>query len=261
MLSNKCPECGSRNISFETAKSEIICVDCGLVLEDNRIESDPYISESTKAHATLPALATAGSKGMQGKIYKDPWLLSTKEKNTRIGTAKITALAERLHLPDYVQKDAKIIFKQVMDLDLAIGRDTITFSYASIYASCNIHSLPKTPLELVDHTIKKKNLLRAYKLIRQKLKLNIQVMDPLDLVPRFSSRLSLNAETVTRANEMIVEIQTKRTLTGKRPETIVAAVLYLAAKETGTKVTQRQVANALGVIEVTIRKTIKSIRN
>ena len=60
-------------------------------------------------------LIKAGSKGQQGKIYKDSWLLSTKEKNIRFGNHKIDSLAEKLSIPKYVKTEAKTIFKTAMD--------------------------------------------------------------------------------------------------------------------------------------------------
>ena len=46
---------------------------------------------------------------------------------------------------------------------------------------------------------------------------------------------------------------------GKNPRTIVAAVIYIAAKLCKEKVAQRNIANEIGVMEVTIRKRYKEI--
>lgn len=48
-------------------------------------------------------------------------------------------------------------------------------------------------------------------------------------------------------------------LSGKRPETILAGAIYLASKQTGEQITQRQIANKTGVIEVTIRKITREL--
>ena len=34
----KCPECNSRNLDRDETRGEIVCQDCGLVLEDNVID-------------------------------------------------------------------------------------------------------------------------------------------------------------------------------------------------------------------------------
>ena len=34
----KCPECGSRSLNRDETRGEVVCDDCGLVLEDNVID-------------------------------------------------------------------------------------------------------------------------------------------------------------------------------------------------------------------------------
>ena len=103
--------------------------------------------------------------------------------------------------------------------------------------------------------------MKAYKVIRKELSLIIPVVDPLDLIPRFASKLGLSQSTITKANELVVKIKEEGSLSGKRPETIVATALYMASKINEEPRTQRDVANAVGVIEVTIRNATKLIPN
>jgi len=259
MQPNKCHECGSENIGYNLTQGEVHCKNCGLILEESRPEAG-YIDEATKRSATTPYLARAGSKGIQGKIFKDSWVLSTKEKNLRFGNSKINSLAGRLNLPPYVLSEAKTILTKSMNQNLAIGRDKLSIIFASVYAACLIHEVPKIALEIViNSSVSKKQLLRSYKLIKKKLKLNISPMDPLDLIPRFASKLNLQPSTVTLANELLLNIKDTNIVYGRRPETIVAAVLYVASIKNDDARTQRDVANAIGVIEVTIRKHAKDI--
>ena len=36
----KCPECGSRSLTRDETRGEVVCDDCGLVLEDNVIDQE-----------------------------------------------------------------------------------------------------------------------------------------------------------------------------------------------------------------------------
>ncbi len=260
MQTEKCPECGSFELVCSMSTGETHCKNCGLIVEDVKLEQANYISESIKSVATNPYLIKAGSKGQQGKIYKDTWLLSTKEKNIRFGNRKIDSLAEKLSIPKYVKTEAKTIFKTAMDKDLAVGRDRLSIIFASVYTACIVHGIPKTPLEvIVNSSVEKKNLLRAYKLIKKNLGIIVTPIEPIDLIPRFASKLNLSAGTVTKANELAMKIKNTSIVYGRRPETIVASILYVASKKNGEPKTQRDVANAVGVIEVTIRKISKDI--
>ncbi len=260
MMPNACPECGSEKM-YLSNQAEIVCKDCGLIVEDNGIETSPYIPPSVKGHAHMPSLATAGGAKVDGMIIKHSWLYSTREKNIRDAKRKIDHVGLKHHLPQYVVKEAKMIFKAVVDRELNKGRDNNSFIYGSIYSACNIHCLPKTPLELTAFTqMTPKRMLRAYKMIVKQFNLDVQPRSPVDLIPRFGTRLGLNQPTITLALEIVMKLKGTKVMNGKHPSTIVASALYLASKLNGRKITQRDVANAIGVLEVTIRKRYREMR-
>ncbi|MBN2880487.1 transcription initiation factor IIB family protein [Candidatus Woesearchaeota archaeon] len=125
-----------------------------------------------------------------------------------------------------------------------------------------IHKVPKTPLEIIAYSeIPKKKMLRTYMLLKKNLKLNVHRADALDYLPRFSSRLGLSHNTMREAGEILIRIRGKPITYGKHPETLVASAIYLATRKTGEERTQRDITNATGVIEVTIRKRSKEIIN
>lgn len=256
----KCPECGSNEIGFNQQRGEIICRECGLVIEDNTISQDEYISEPAKKNAKHPFLSSAGTKEIDGKIVKHSWLLSTKEKNTRYGDNRIESLGSKLCLPDRVVDDAKMLFKRSMAQDLAVGRDFVSLAYACVYSACIIHGVPKTLLELTINTsLTKKKVLSSFRLLKKELELRIEPIDPFDLIPRFASKLELSPQTKTVAIDLMMKLKECGLTSGKRPETVIAGVLYLASKLNNEPRTQRDVANAVGVIEITIRKFVQHV--
>ncbi|MFH1327242.1 MAG: transcription initiation factor IIB family protein [Candidatus Bathyarchaeota archaeon] len=256
----KCPECGSSEIGFNQQLGETICRDCGLVIEDNLVSHEEYMSEPAKKNASHPFLACAGTKEIHGRIVKHSWLLSTKEKNLRYGNNRIEALGGKLSLSDRVVDEAKMLFKRSMTQDLAVGRDFISLAYACVYSACIIHGVPKTLLELTIHTsLTKKKVLSAFRLLKKELELHMEPIDPYDLIPRFASKLQLSHQTKTLAIEMMTKLKECGLTSGKRPETVIAGVLYLASKKNNEPRTQRDVANAVGVIEITIRKFVQHV--
>lgn len=255
-----CPECGNKSLMCIAHKGEVVCKNCGLVIDDFGIEEDPYISHGNRCNAEVPILIKASSAPINGRIVKNQWLLSTREKNLKIAEDRILLIASKLRLTESITREARIILKIAIDKNLNVGRDNISLAYASIYASCLIHKVPKTPLEITAYSeITRTKMLRTYVLLRQKLNLNIHHADALDYLPRFSSRLGLSHETIREAGEILVRIKGKPVTYGKHPETLVASAIYLATLKTGDERTQRDIANATGVIEVTIRKRSKEI--
>ncbi|MFH1134424.1 MAG: transcription initiation factor IIB family protein [Nanoarchaeota archaeon] len=254
----KCPECGGYNI--REMGSETICPDCGLVIEDTPLQQE-FISDQVRKQAEHAVLNAAGSRTPDGKVFKAAWLLTTREKNIRSGLARIDLAANGLKLPDFVTRESKVIYKRAMEADLAVGRNNMAIALASVYAACNLCNLPKTALEVSAFTeVSKEQLLRAYKLIKLGLGLKSNQVDPADLIMRFASRLGLRHDTIMAATEILEKIKNTKISQGRKPETILAAALYIASKLTKDQRTQREIANALGVIEITIRKRSREIK-
>ncbi len=252
-----CPECGSGRIINFNLQGEVGCKSCGLILDDSPVEKTPY---SNKNYASHPHLATAGTNNYEGKIFKRSWLFTTKEKNIKKGLSRINWIASKLKLPDYATKEAKMIFKTTIEKDMTVGRGNVAMAYACVYASCIVSGIPKTPLEVIAYTsVSKTQMLRLYRILKKSLRINCKPINPLDFIPRFSYRLELKNKTITKANEIMHSLEKTMLLQGKHPQTIAASCIYLATKLNDEFRTQRQIANASGVIEVTIRKRSKEI--
>lgn len=246
-----CPECGSRRL--RTLNQETICADCGLVIEDAPVQQNELLT----SRASQPGLATAGTFQYKGRIVKHGWFFTTRQKNLQAANAELQLIAGRLQLPERITTEAMLLFKRALEADLTRGRDNQSFLYASVYAACLLHELPKTPLELALHApISKVKMLRAHRILCRKLGIQTRPTKPLDLLQRFGSRLHLSQQAIGRAAELLEQAHLRP---GRRPETALAAALYLAAKEAGEPRTQRQVANTVGVIEVTIRKQAREL--
>lgn len=259
---NRCPDCGNNETRYVEDQGEIVCTICGLVIEDTEIEKKPYINDNRKSQATQPYLSEAGGQHQSGKIVKSIWLLSTREKNYEQAKKQLEIIGSKLKLSQSVITEANIIYKRATELGLNIGRNNLSILYGGVYAACIIFGVPKTPLEITMHgEISKKKLMKAYRLLKKNLELRTKTINPSDLVPRFGSRLGLKHETISKALEILSTIKDNPLFVGKNPQTITASALYIAAKQTGDDRTQRDVANATGIIEVTIRKRSKEIAN
>lgn len=260
MQQSRCPECNSNEIVTIGYYGELMCRNCGLVLDDSPIELNQVGTDTVKSQASLPILSVAGTKSVEGKIVKSVWLMTTREKNFMSAKKKIELIASKLKLPDYVITEAQSMFKVSTDYELNVGRDNISLIYGCVYASCMLQGLPKTPRELMSYSdVSETQMLRAYKLIKEKLGLKIDLADPSLFVQRFGSKLELSQKCISKAMEIIRIIKDKQAFSGKNPQTLVASALYVASLICNEKRKQRDVANITGVIEVTIRKRSRVI--
>ena len=243
----RCQDCG--NSQFKAENHELICKSCGLVIDDYGTEALP-----------LNILSEIETRPVDGKIVKASWLLSSREKNLRNSSMEMDKLAWKLSLPGYVREQAFAIYKEAVNRDLCIGRRNESIRLAALYQACLENDWPKTAFEIIQGSnVSKRSLLRAHRILKRKLGLKIGLSDPLDYLPRFVSQLSLSQACLTKAMEIMEKVKESPEYSGKNPKSIVAGVIYLAAKECGEEITQRQVANLIGVTEVTIRKRCKEI--
>ena len=84
---------------------------------------------------------------------------------------------------------------------------------------------------------------------------------PQDYIPRFASMLNLNDKVQARAIDILTKAGRFDVTSGKGPTGVAAAALYIAAVLCGERRTQREVADVVGVTEVTIRNRYKEMVN
>jgi transcription initiation factor TFIIB len=81
----------------------------------------------------------------------------------------------------------------------------------------------------------------------------------MDYVPRFTTMLGLSDKVQAGAIEILRRASKFDVTSGKGPTGVAAAAIYIASVLNNEKVTQREVADVVGVTEVTIRNRYKEI--
>lgn len=283
----KCPECGGINLFWNRDKGEIICKDCGLVIEDKMVDfthewrefesDDAEKRRRTGAPMTYTqfdqGLGTeVGQKAdlfqLRGKdrdkffrLRKWQYRISTAiERNLKLALAELKRVASYLKLPKSVEEESARIYTLAVQRGLVRGRSMESVVAGALYAACRRHEVPRTLDELSEASgIDKKEIGRTYRFITRELGITVLPSNPADYIARFSSSLGLSAETQSKAVEILESAQKAELTSGRGPTGIAAAALYVSALVHGEKRTQREVADVAGVTEVTIRNRYKEL--
>ena len=282
----KCPECGGINLIWNKDKGEIICKDCGLVVEDKMVDFDQewreFDSEAAarKRRTGAPMSYTQFDQGLGTDVGKKADLyalgkqknkffrlrkwqqrISTAiERNLKLALAELKRVSSYLKLPGNVEEEASRIYTLAVQKGLVRGRSMESVVAGALYAACRRHDVPRTLDELSEASgIEKKEIGRTYRFITRELVIKILPSNPADYIARFASALKLSAETQTKSVEIIEHAQGVELTSGRGPTGIAAAALYVAALINGEKRTQREVADVAGVTEVTIRNRYKEL--
>ena len=283
----KCPECGGINLILNKEKGEIICKDCGLVIEEKMIDFSQEWREFDSDQAAkrrrvgAPMTYTKYDRGLgtdvgqRGDIFqlkgkernkffrlrKWQYRISTAiERNLKLALAELKRVASYLKLPKSVEEESARIYTMAVQRGLVRGRSLESVVAGALYAACRRHEVPRTLDELSEASgIDKKEIGRTYRFVTRELGIRILPSNPVDYIPRFASALKLNAETQSKAVEILEQAEENELTSGRGPTGIAAASLYVAALINNEKRTQREVADIAGVTEVTIRNRYKEL--
>ncbi|MEM2142412.1 MAG: transcription initiation factor IIB [Candidatus Thorarchaeota archaeon] len=288
-----CPECGGQDLVQDPEKGERICASCGLVVSDHRIDTGPewraFTSDERNARARsgTPTSYTIHDKGLstmidwrdhdymgrrfsttkRSEIYRlRKWQIRTRvhssvDRNLAQAMTELERLSSQLGLNKDTKELAAVLYRKLVVKRLARSRSIDAMVGAAIYAACRLRETPRSLEEIARHSrVNKKKIGQHYRLLVEKLKLRMPISDPANYVPRLMAELKLPGRVQQKVLEIIEEAKAKRTLTtGRDPRGLAAAAIYIASILLNHRVTQRDIAIAAGVTEVTVRNRYKEL--
>jgi len=270
-----CPKCGSTKIIIDEETGELVCSECGLVIskglflegKDWRAFSTEEFIERARAGAPVSPTRTAYgldtkiaySKGLSGKSVRalrrtKKHVRSRKEKRVMPALFKIRAVAERLDLPTHTVEDAARLYRLASSAGLVKGRSMDAMVAAVIYAACRRTEVPRFLEEIASFfELTEKEVGRSFRFLFRKLDVRIPPPKPEIYVSRIVSKLKLPQSIVTRAIKILRIARKVGATLGREPAGTAAGAVYLATQEAGIHRTQRELAQAVSVTEVTVR--------
>lgn len=282
---SKCPECFSVNLVYDEQKGEVICQNCGLVIEEKMVdfgqEWRKFDEGPKKGRGGAPLSLQKFDKGLTTNIgeISDIYKLKGKktrkyfrlkkwqervstsiERNLRLAMSELRKVASFLNLPNVVKEEASRVYNFVLQRGLVRGRSMESVIAACVYAACRTYSIPRTLDEIANASdVERKEIGRTYRFITRKLAIHVTPSNPKDYIPRFASLLHLSPKTQNNALKILRRAEILELTSGRGPAGIAAAALYVSALLNNEKRTQREVADVAGITEVTIRNRYKEL--
>lgn len=293
-LMDKCPKCGKGPMIMDSTSGELFCSNCGFVVKEKIEEIGPEWRAFSKeekedrSRTGIPSslamhdmgLATViGSKDIDASGKSLPaFMRSTIERlrtwdsrsqvhepadrNLRQAFSELDRLADKLNVSDAVIERAAYIYRKALEKGLVRGRSISALIAAALYAACRDMEIPRTLKDLsTASNIRKKDIARCYRLLLREMNLKMPVVDPIKCVSRITSKAKLSEKTKRRALEILKKAEELKTSAGKDPMGLAAAALYVACVLEGENKTQKDIAEAAGVTEVTIRNRYKGLKS
>ena len=279
VISETCNECGGSIIALNQI-GEIVCSQCGLVVSErsvdvNHSDKRAYTSQEKKQreHTGAPISSLLPSMELTTVINKkdisDPDLKRAVKWNTRItwekrnlliATTELKRISTNLNLPNHIKFEAIKLYKEAFKKKLLRGRSINSMIAASIYLAIRLKKIPRTLQEILEESAEKeKDIRRCYRVLIRELNIKSPNTDPSSLIPTYIANLNLNHEVEGITTKIVNAFSANFSTSGKDPKGIVAGALYLASKIKGLEFTQKQIADVVGVTEVTLRSRFKEL--
>ena len=141
---------------------------------------------------------------------------------------------------------------------------------AAVYASCRLLGVPRTLKDVSRASeVKASQVARSYRRMLVDEDLRVPTPDPASFVPDIARRTGLEPGVERRALEILSSMKEVHVGEGRSPTVVAAAVLYRAYSELHPtepslrepgQPTQKSIADAAGVTEVSVRNQLQWIR-
>jgi len=288
-----CVRCGKKSMLTDDVTGEQFCAKCGYVVSEKADASGPEWRSFQKdggsdpARTGAPSSLTIHDMGLStviNPLNKDasgkPLAAAMKstierlrtwdsrsqahqpvDRNLRQALGELNKLKDKVAISANVLEKAAYIYRKALEKKLVRGRSISAMIAASLYAACRDTETPRTLRDIADAAnVKRKDIARCYRLLHHELELKMPVVDPIQCVARISSKLDITEKTKRYAIKVLKEAQERKESAGKDPMGLAASALYLSCVKNGVSVTQRDIAEAAGVTEVTIRNRYKGLK-
>ncbi|WP_318568316.1 transcription initiation factor IIB family protein [Salinigranum marinum] len=277
-----CPECDGR---LNTDASETVCAECGLVVSADHIDHGPewrsFPDGPSRERTGAPLTRSRHDRGLSTEIGRSTRVkgrkrrqlarmrvqhnraqISTKrERNQVYVFTEIRSVTAGLSLPTHICEMASTLFRSAQSADIVRRRSLEGFA-AAVYAACRVQGVSRTIEEVVAEARADRGELRAaYDALNRELGLPTGPIDPAEYIPRYATRLGVDAETERRAREYAVSCTETGVASGRNPSGVAAACLYTASCDLGGDVTQATAADVADVTPVTVRNTYTDLRS
>lgn len=276
--------CPQSSIIYDEVRGEYICTETGEVLEERMIDVGPewrffeIASEASRVRGSEPVTSKVHDYGLSTVIDERSYegrKLNELNKSSRIHSREkrlvkalqlMNSVINRLSLPnsDLVKNDAGMIVNKLYRRSIIKKKNMRAIIAAVIITTLKNHNIPldtREILNLCQVTQREvwKALLKIHRDSGEKIRPGI--VDPLSYVRQYSSVLKISPETESLAMKLVITAKNSGITSGKGPQGIAAAALYIASILMNEKLTQQNISEKLNVTEVTLRNRYRDLVN
>jgi transcription initiation factor TFIIB len=288
-----CSVCKNGRPIADLESGELVCSDCGLVFSekatDNRPEWRNFGAENNdRARTGSPVSLAQHDMGLNtviGNNNKDSHGQSidasmhstmkrlrtydfrsqtrtSADRNLMRAFGELGRQRDKLGLSDAMIDKTAYIYRKALGKGLVKGRSTSAILAAAIYIACREMGAARSLNDISEITdVRRKVISRSYMILIQQLEIIMPLIDPIKCIAKIANKANLSEKTKRMAIDVMKDLVNTQLPAGKRPMSLAATILYLSCLKNDEAVTQKELAEAAGVTEVTMRNRIKDLKS
>jgi transcription initiation factor TFIIB len=297
LSTDECSVCGSEQLVTIPDSGEIVCEHCGAVISDKIEEKGPEWRSFTTAtvggerndenRTGMPFSLARSDMGLStiiGRTNKDAkgskinssmlpaierlrtWdsrtqVYTSTDKNLTQAFAQLYTLKDKLGLPSAVIEKTAYIYRKAQENRLVLGRSISAVLVAAIYTACREMGIPRTLNDIATKSnVKRKSVAKCYRQLLLGLDLKIPMVDPIKCITRIANKAEITEKTKHQAINLMNIVTEIEISAGKDPMGLAATVIYASCIRTGEIKTQKEIANAADITDMTLRTRLKDLK-
>lgn len=167
----------------------------------------------------------------------------------------------RLDLPKAIREKTAILYRKILKKGLARGRNISLIIAASLYSVCRMNQIPRTLDEFSRQSLfNKKEIAQYYRVLLREMDLRVPVPKAKYGISKIASGAEISEKIQRDAVEILGEADRLRLTVGKHPMGMAGAALYMACTMNDELRSQKTLADASGVTEITIRNHYNTLK-
>ncbi len=274
-----CPECDGIIIT-DKYRGETICEQCGLIhseksldlfnFDRNIFSNDDWHNKSSSGnfqsiymtninYHTVLHRKDINNNNFQRLAKWDSRYKQIDKRTLSIAMKELKRIGSNLRLPNYVRELAMIQYKKAYTQGLLRGREIKAFVCSCLYYACRKLKTPISIKDIIKQGCVNEHLVKNfYSLLLKEFNLKVPPLDPVLFVSRYINDLQLSINIEKKVLSVLQNLPFSY-INGKEPKSIVGAIIYLICKKENKNITQKNLANLIGISEVSLRYKYKEI--
>lgn len=245
----------------DSVTGEIICKNCGTILESHTIG---YSTSNEKNTAQRHDYGIGTSPVKLKLSHRSSIKISQNEssinKRTRGLFQTISPMLQKISATQLINNDAYFLARKYVSHNTIQGRTKIDVAAACVMVSCKINGKMITEKELLSITnASKKSTRRIYRIILEKFGIKPMPIHErtIKLINKICTDLGISQKIMLQSLELLDKLKQEDHFIGSHPGTVAGGIVYIVCNK---KYSQKSIADISGVSDVSLINFNKKYR-